>query len=374
MKTFLFILIIFVSSCSKKKDGAHNILKIGLIAPITGKLSSHGKSTLNSANYFINNQNRKGGIKVGGKLFKLQLVIKDSKDDVEVAKKSIEELKNDGAIAVIGPLLSRTAIPAGEVAEKLKIVLISPWSTSPATTLNKAYVFRAAISDKTQGKAIAQFAIEKGYKKAGVLFDEISDYNRVLAEIFAQEFKIGGGKVVSYESYKTDDESYTLQIKKIIKSKPDFIFLPNYAYEITKQVDEARKLGFRKDFLGSDTWYSIKPGNRIKLEGMYFSSAWFPDIAGKKTQQFKNEYRRIYSDQPDDIAALTFDSLGILVKAILKANSVNSQDLKDIISTISYDGVTGKKKYNGTGDPSGNHIFLQIKQGEHVFHQFFQIK
>nr|HPL64792.1 ABC transporter substrate-binding protein [Syntrophales bacterium] len=79
-------------------------------------------------------------------------------------------------LAIIGPNASRYAIPASEVAESAKTALITPWSTTPKTTLDaktnapKKYVFRACFTDPFQGRVVAKFVLENlKAKKAAVL-------------------------------------------------------------------------------------------------------------------------------------------------------------------------------------------------------------
>ena len=76
--------------------------------------------------------------------YKVELVIEDNESKAESAvKANTKMISQDDVLAIIGPQSSKQAIPAGEVANKYKTVMISPWSTNPDTTLNRPFVFRA---------------------------------------------------------------------------------------------------------------------------------------------------------------------------------------------------------------------------------------
>ena len=148
------------------------------------------------------------------------MVIEDNAGKADQSASAAQKLiTQDNVIAIIGPNASRYAIPASEIAESSKVVLISPWSTNPKTTLDaqtdqpKKYVFRAAFIDPFQGRVVAKFALDNlGAKNAAVLYDVASDYNKGIAEFFKQTFEENGGTVVAFETYTTGDKDFTAQL------------------------------------------------------------------------------------------------------------------------------------------------------------------
>ncbi len=119
------------------------------------------------------------------------LVIEDNRDSPDGAVDAVRKLAfQENVVAIVGPRLSRNAIPAANVAEQARVPLISPTSTNPQTTEDKTYIFRASFIDTFQGRVMAQFAAEDlGVQRAAVLYDVASEYNRGLAETFKQAFE-----------------------------------------------------------------------------------------------------------------------------------------------------------------------------------------
>lgn len=317
---------------------------------------------------------------VCGKKYTIEFTLEDNAGKADQSASAAQKLiTQNNVVAIIGPNASRYAIPASEIAESSQVVLISPWSTNPKTTLDaktnepKKFVFRAAFIDPFQGRVVAKFALDNlSAKNAAVLYDVASDYNKGIAEFFKQTFEEYGGKVVAFETYTTGDKDFTAQLTKIKETNPDVIFLPNYYSEVPLQIQQAKRLGITAPFLGSDSWGSSE---LITLcgtdcEGYYFSTHYAADNATPVAQNFINAYKEKHGTTPDDVAALTYDSFGLLWTAIKNACSTDRLAIRDGMAKISdFEGVTGTMKFQeGSGDPIKSAVILQIKDGKFVFY------
>ncbi len=255
----LLILLVVTSLLLVSCGGAaSDTIKVGGIGELTGDIPAVGASFKNAAEMAVAEINDAGGLEVGGKKYQIELIIEDNAGKAEQSASAAQKLiTQDNVVAIIGPNASRYAIPASEIAESSKTVLISPWSTNPKTTLDantgapKKYVFRAAFIDPFQGRVVAKFALDElGCTKAAVLYDVASDYNKGIAEFFKQTFEENGGQVVSFETYTTGDKDFTAQLTKIKDTNPECIFLPNYYSEVPLQIQQGKALGHRSAFPG----------------------------------------------------------------------------------------------------------------------------
>ena len=158
---------------------AADAVKIGVIAELTGDMPAVGASCRNAAELAVKQTNDAGGIDVGGKKLPVQLVVEDNagkpEQSVSVAQKLTTQ---DNVVAIVGPNASRYAIPAAEIAESAKTVLVTPWSTNPKATQDtrtgapKKYAFRSCFIDPFQGRVLARFVLDNlKLKKAAVLYD-----------------------------------------------------------------------------------------------------------------------------------------------------------------------------------------------------------
>jgi branched-chain amino acid transport system substrate-binding protein len=199
-----------------------------------------------------------------------------------------------------------------------------------------------------------------------------SDYNKGIAEFFKQTFEASGGTVVAFETYTTGDKDFTAQLTKIKDTNPDVIFLPNYYSEVPLQIQQAHRLGIEVPFLGSDSWGSAELLTLCgaDCEGYYFSTHYAADAATPVATKFIEAYKAKYGNTPDDVAALTYDSFGLLWQALQSAGKVDRQAVRDALAQIpNYEGVTGTMQFQeGSGDPVKSAVILQIKDG--AFHWF----
>jgi branched-chain amino acid transport system substrate-binding protein len=366
-----------------KASGALTI-PIGLNAELTGGLPVVGASCKNGALLAVKEVNDAGGLTVGGKQYQIKLFVEDNgyKADQSVAV-SQKLISQDNVVAIIGPNASVMAVPASEIAESSKVLMISPWSTNPNTTIDsktgqpKKYVFRACFIDTFQAKVDAKFAMEKlGAKRVAILYDVANDAFVGQSKFFKESFEQMGGTIVAFETYTTGDKDFSAQFTKIKRSNPDLIFLPSMYNEAPIQIKQAHALGITVPFLGTDGWTSeemIKLGGK-DVEGCFFSGHYAPDIATPIAQKFITSYKTAYGTVPDDVAALTYDSFGLLFDALKTAGKVDRQAVHDALATTSaYQGVTGTIQFKeGSGDPIKSAVMLQIKNGEFVYYSTAQ--
>ncbi len=370
----VIVLGMLLNAC---QPAAPTTIKVGLNAELTGGIPVVGESCKNAAELAVKEINDAGGLDVGGTKYQIELVIEDNEDKAESAAAAAQKLATAGVLAMIGPNASRNAIPAAEVAESSKMPMISPWSTNPKTTVDattgqpKQFVFRAAFIDDFQGVVAAKFAMEQlQTTKPAVLYDVASEYNKGIAEVYKRTLEENGITVVAFETYTTGDKDFSAQLTKIKDSGADSLFLPNYYSEVPLQVQQAHKIGFTGTILGSDSWGNLE---LITLcgadcEGYYFTTHYAPDIATPKAQAFIKAYEAAYGKTPDDVAALTYDSFGLLFQALQTAGKVDRQAVRDALASITaFEGVTGNMQFKGTGDPVKSAVILQIKEGKFTY-------
>jgi branched-chain amino acid transport system substrate-binding protein len=146
------------------------------------------------------------------------------------------------------------------------------------------------------------------------------------------------------------------------------VFLPAYYNDVGLIAQQARRQGIDKPLVGSDAWSSPE---LIKLsegavEGAYFANHYAADIATPVARGFISAYQQKYGNTPDDVAALTYDSFGLLFEALHRASAPDRQALRDAMGVVSgYTGVTGDIRFNpGSGDPIKSAVIMQVK-GDH---------
>lgn len=356
-------------------------IKIGFSIPLTGEIPKVGEGTRYAAELLKEQINAQGGLEVGGKKYPLEFIYEDneSKPDMAVTT-TLKLIERDEVVALVGPQSSRQAVPAGGIADEQETPMISPWSTNPETTKNRPWVFRAAFLDPFQAPVVVNFASKQfNATKAAVLFEISNDYSKGLADVFKEswEKRHGAGSVVAFESHGPKDQDFSAQITKIIAAKPDFIFLPqNYSF-VALIVKQARDLGYKGPFMGSDAWGSAELMSLCgdDCKGQYFSTHYAAAGAVGATKNFIDQYQAKYGYVPDDVAALTWDALGLVLQAIKDGGKVTDdvremrKMIRDNMANIkSFQGITGTMSFNEDGDPIKCAVVVKISDdGQFTF-------
>lgn len=377
-KTFLCAALFALAGLSGCGDSGAPSVKIGLNVELTGEMPAVGASSRNAAELFVSELNAAGGVDVGGTKLPIKLVVADNGAKADQARTVAQRLiSQDNVVAMVGPNASSCAIPASIVAETFKCPMISPWSTNPKTTLDeegkpKEYVFRACFIDTFQARVLAKFVLNNlKAKTAAVLYDVASEAPNGQATLFKETFEKDGGQIVAFETYTTGDRDFSAQLTKIKATNPDVIFLPAYYNDAAGITRQARQQGITAQFVGSDAWSSpeiIGLGGK-EIEGSYFCNHYSTEIATPIAEKFVADYTAKYGKAPDDVAALTYDAMGLLAQAIKEAGKADRQSIRDALAKIAkFDGVTGTMQFQpGSGDPIKSAVILQIKDGKFVW-------
>ena len=175
---------------------AADTIRIGFNIELTGDIPKVGEASKFAAEMLKAEINGKGGLQVGAKKYLLDFVYEDNEAKAESAvTTALKLIEKDQVLAMIGPNSSKQAIPAGQVADDNKTVMVSPWSTNPDTTKDRPWVYRAAFLDPFQGPVAVNFAVEQfKAKTAAVLYDLSNDYSKGLAEIFRERVREEDGQ------------------------------------------------------------------------------------------------------------------------------------------------------------------------------------
>ncbi len=340
-------------------------IKIGAIMPMTGDVSVYGVSTSNAIKIAISEINAAGGI--NGKQVELVLA-----DDENTPEKSVDCYKKltsqDKVDVIIGSVASKCTLAIAPLAQKDGIPLITTASTNEAVTPIGDYIFRTCFIDPFQGTVCGKFALENLKKtKAAILFDNGNDYSKGLATEFEKAFTAGGGTITAKEAYTKDDADFSVIISKVKESAPEIIFLPDYYAKdalITKQVRDAGLTDVI--MLGGDGWDGIVGNAGLEVAGSYFSNHYDPGATDADVVAFVKKYTAAYGEKeiPNALAALGYDAMQIVAKAITAAGSTDKAKVRDAMKAVTGKFVTGTISFDASRNPVKSAVIVTLVKGE----------
>ncbi len=369
MKKALYVLtiVLLAISCGP----GEKVIKIGLVAPLTGDVKTFGESTRNGFTIAVEEANAKGGINGDS----IKMYIADDRNDPTEARNAGSKLINqDGVKLIIGSVSSKCSIPLSEVCQSASAVMISPTSTNPKVTVNddnsrKDFIFRACFIDPFQGMVAAKFAVgDLKAKTSAILYDVGNDYVKGLAEFYRDNFQKLGGKMVAYESYTKDDTDFSALLTKIKRANPDVLYVPDYYNKVGLIAKQARQLGIKAILMGGDGWDSpdmMKIAGDAIIGG-YFTNHYSPADPRPEVQAWVKKYEAKFGSKPDALATLAYDATTLMLEAIKVAKTANPPEVRTALQNFKgLNTVSGSISYDASGNPIKDAVILKYtKDGQ----------
>jgi branched-chain amino acid transport system substrate-binding protein len=334
-------------------------IKIGAIMPMTGDVSIYGTSAANAINLALDKINAAGG--VNGR--KLTLYLEDDQNIPEKTVESYKKLVSEGVDVIIGSVASKCTLAIAPLAEQSGIPLITTASTNVDVTKPGGYVFRACFIDSYQGVAAAKFALANlGKKKAAILINGNNAYSQSLAQSFQDTYEKMGGKITDRETYSSNADVDTAMITRIKESNPDVIFIPDYYGKVSEIAKLVRAAGMLDEvvLLGGDGWDGIANYAGPEVAGSYFVNHYTPDSEDPDVVAFVASYKARYGDTPNALAALGYDAMDIVAKAIASAESTDHKKVRDAIAHTNGKFVTGRITFDSYNNPIKSAVIIAV--------------
>lgn len=362
------------SSSSAKASG--DSITIGTVTTNSGTAAAYGEAEVKGFELAVSEINAKGGI--NGKKVKLESM--DDKGDATEASNAYNKLAGDNnVLAVAGPTISATTAAVAPLADQSKLVTIAPAATSDSIETGN-YLFRTCFKDSYQGEVAARFAAENlKVKKVAVLYGTGDPYSSGVGEAFAKAAEKLGLEVVDKESSSSaDDTEYSAQLQKIQASGAELLYAPYY-YSVAGPyiIPQARSVGFEGYVMGPDGYDGLKlTGDKSQYNKTYYTTHYSADDnTNTKVQDFIKSYKSKNNAEPNTFAALGYDTIYMIKQAIEKAGkNATREDVRNAVTGMTFEGVTGKFTMDKSGSPTKSVIVLEMKDGKPVYNTTVQPK
>ena len=345
-------------------------IKIGEYASLTGKEAAFGQSSHKGTLLAIEDANAAGGV-LGRQV---ELVSDDNQskqgESATIVKKLIFR---DKVVGVLGEVASMRSLEAAPICQVYKVPMISPSSTNPRVTQIGNYIFRVCFIDPFQGTVMAKFAKETLKMHRVALVTSVSSaYSVGLSKYFRERFTGDGGEVAIEQKYTEGDKDFNAQLTAIKAANVEGIYVSGYYTEAALICKQARELGITVPLFGGDGWEApelVEIGGAA-VEGCYYSTHFSPQVDTPEVKAFVAKFRARYGETPDAMAALGYDSAGVMLDAIRRAGSTEGPAIRDALAaTKDYDGVTGVTTMDRERNASKAAVVIMVKDGKFKFVQ-----
>ena len=341
---------------------------LGMIGPLTGSLAVYGTHIANGVNLAIEEINAAGGVTLSDGTYQLAVETKDDQGDSTECVNAINALISDGVGLVVGSATSGCTSAITSIANSEGVVLITPSGTADSLTTTMDYVFRTCFRDSFQGELAAQYALDEGYTKVGIVYCSADTYSAGLRDAFVAACGKLGLEIVAEESVATMTEvDYTNQFNKMVSSGAELVFTPFY-YDVMGPylVPQARSAGFTGVLLGADgvdnTETTIPAGADLSVyNDVMFVNHYATELATSDVSaNFVASYQAKYGETPNNFDALAYDAVYVY-KAVMEAcGSADAESVQAALADTSviYDSTCGTFSFDDTGTPIKNGVLM----------------
>ncbi|GIL05248.1 branched-chain amino acid ABC transporter substrate-binding protein [Betaproteobacteria bacterium PRO7] len=369
-----------LAACGKKEEPAKaeaakapaaapaEVIKIGHVAPLTGGIAHLGKDNENGARLAVDEINVAGGLDVGGKKYKLELLAEDDKADPKEGTLAAQKLVDAGVVAVVGHLNSGTSIPASKIYADANVVQVSPSATNPKLTEQGfKTTFRVVANDNQQGSVLANYAATEMKAKTIAIVDDRTAYGQGLADVVEKVAKEKGLKVVAREFATDKTTDFNAILTKIRAAKPDVVMYGGMDATAGPMAKQMKQLGIKSKLLAGD---GVCSPEFIKLAGDA-ADILTCSMAGEaveklaKGEEFKAKYKAKFNQDVQIYSPYSYDAVYVIADAIKRAGKVDKAAIVAAMPATSYTGVTGQITFDEKGDIKNGAISMfNVKDGK----------
>ena len=242
-------------------------VKVGLILPLsaTGNAAVAAQSMRNAAEMALAEFNNPD----------LQLLVKDDGGTAQGAQQVAQQVLDEGAEIILGPLFALTVGPVGRAARARNVPVIA-FSTDANVAARGVYLL--SFLPESDVERIIGYAASQGRRSFAALIPD-NAYGSVAEGAFKQAVARRDGRVVALERYPADKAKMQAPVKTVAQaamgaSRADAIFIPDGADGVPAVVQILIANGVdpkRVQLLGTGLWEDAQIFSSPQLDGAWYA-------------------------------------------------------------------------------------------------------
>jgi ABC-type branched-subunit amino acid transport system substrate-binding protein len=274
----------------------------------------------------------------------IQLLVKDDGGSAPGAQLAAQQLLDEGAEIILGPLFAHSVAPVGQLARSRGIPVIA-FSTD--SNVAAAGVYLLSFLPESDVERLIAYAAQQGKRAIAAAIPD-NAYGTVVEAAFKQSIGRRGGRIVALERYPADRNQVQAVARNLahVAAGADAIFIPDTAdtVPLVVQTLAANGVDTRKvQMLGSGLWEDPQIFSAAVLEGAWYAG---PDSTGFRN--FSARYRTRYGQDPVRTATLVYDAVA-LVAALTKTQGQRRFSADVLTNTSGFNGIDGLFRFRRDG-------------------------
>jgi branched-chain amino acid transport system substrate-binding protein len=371
--------LVFTGPAWAKVEG--DTIIFGAAVSFTGKYSTNGKHTKNGYDLAVKRINEKGGVKVGGKSYKIAIKYYDDESTPARAGQLADRLiKQDGIKFVLGPYGSGPTKGIAPITEKYKIPMVEGNGAS-RSLFNKGYKYIfAVLSTSEQYLAEAINLLAEEFKKEGKDPSSAKVAIAVENDPFSMDIRAGvvddakrwGMKVIIDDKLPKELTDMTATLTKVKALRPDALIVSGHSKGAVLAVRQTAQMKVDVPMLaithceaadvigkfGGDANYTLCATQWA--ETMTYRDQWF-GFAG----DYARDFEKAYGYAPPYQAAESTAAVLVYVDALQRGNSFDTEKVRDALAATNLQTFYGWVDFDDTGKNIAKPMVLrQIQEGK----------
>ncbi len=357
-------------------------ITLGAAISITGKYSTNGKNTRDGYELAVKRVNELGGVKVGGKTYKLAIKYYDDESTSARGAQLVERLiTQDGVKFVLGPYSSGLTKAIAPVTEKYEIPMVQGnGADRDLFTHGFKYMFAVLnTSDHYLRSAVnllADHARDVGKKPSDLkvaIAVENDDFSQDVRLGVLEDAKRLGMKVVVDDKLPPELNDMSATLTKVKALQPDLLAVSGHAKGATLAVRQVAEQLVYVPMLALTHCDSAQIAEKLPRQAAYavcgaqwdqslaYSDRWFGS-AHDYSERFKKEF---HYDTPYQAAESTASVL-VFVDAFTRAGSLDPKKVRDALAATDLMTFYGPVKFDQTGkNVAKSMVLYQVQDGQY---------
>ncbi|MGI5286445.1 branched-chain amino acid ABC transporter substrate-binding protein [Nonomuraea polychroma] len=310
-------------------DTSKGTLVVGVIAPMSGKLSAIGLGIRNSVQLAVEQANEKCAVKG----YKLTMDAQDDEANPDKGATAAQRFADDvNVVGIVGSYNSGVARAIQPKIASSKLVQISPGNTDPALSRGADFAtapkrqyenyFRVVGTDDLQGPFNARYLVEtEGRKKIAIITDGKAVGESSATE-FAKEAARLGAEVVIREKVNENDSDFSSVLTKVKAKQPEAIFVGSEYHVAGPLSKQAKDLGLDVPISGTDGLFDpqfIALGGK---DGDVATSVGAPIEKLDSGKAFVEAYKkRNFPEGFGGFGAFAYDAANVVISSVGKVTA-----------------------------------------------------
>jgi branched-chain amino acid transport system substrate-binding protein len=362
---------------------AGDAIILGAAVSFTGAYTTDGAHTKRGYDFAVERINQRGGVKVSGKSYRLQILYYDDESNVSRGAQLAERLiRQDGVKYMLGPYSSGLTLAVAPITEKHKIPMVEGnGAARELFTQGYRYLFAVLSTSDYYLREAANLAAEVA-RNSGKQASSLKIALVVENDPFSLEVRLGveeaakqhGMSIVIDDRFPKELSDITQTLTKVRATRPDLLVISGHTRGAATGIRQLGEMKINVPMLAMTHCDSAAIELKFPKEadGTLCAAQWAATMAYKDTLfgsagDYARDFKAKFGYEPPYQSAESSASVQVFARAFERANSFDPEKVRDAIAATDFESFYGPIRFDETGkNVAKPMVLLQIQNGKYV--------